>query len=162
MQIPRPHQGFFELMRKLQSRGSSAPSALHCCPEHTLSSSDSLESSTSAPSFPSKRHFHPQTAFPQGSTPPIPLPGDTASLSEAQQGQGMLWSSRTVTFLGQAAAQGPAPVPPAPISCTDTIKLHCLALQIRRNNPFTNKNMWHRNGGQVLNADCLEQLILQR
>lgn len=56
MQIPHPHQGFFELMRKLHSRGSSAPSALRCCPDQTLGLSESLESFISV-----KLQLFPQT-----------------------------------------------------------------------------------------------------
>lgn len=66
MQIPHPHQDFFELMRKLQSRGSSAPSALRCCPNQTPGLSESLESSTSAElQFSLKEGFSPRNSFPR-------------------------------------------------------------------------------------------------
>lgn len=133
MQIPHPHQGFFELMRKLHSRGSSAPSALRCCPDQTLGLSESLESFISV-----KLQLFPQTvggkACASMDTGQCQPRGDAGSFSprnsfpshrfrrvthhpshwrgftpkpdwEAQEGHwNALTSCRTVTFLGKAAA----------------------------------------------------------
>lgn len=151
MQIPRPHQGFFELMRKLHSRElSSLRPALLPWPDTQLFRALAKLLFSLTPSFPSKRAFHPKTAS-QGTHPswlhtPIPLPYTETPLRHSK-GTGML-SMQDCHFFGKSSSTRTCPSPqphlhpPSSSSCMDTIKPHYWAVQIKRNNPSTYDTGW--------------------